>query len=176
MKLSNLTFVTLFLLLFLNLGVYAQTLDLYNVNQSKTLDKSLEIKYSFRKAKNTKEDFENFINTVSSLENSNLKDAYIAAQIILSSKFKKNPFSKINNFRKGRAKLEELFMKDSRALELRYIRLAIQLNTPVFLSYRNNIEEDKNFILNEIKTNKVLAAEVKTYFLNFLKRYELINS
>ena len=105
-----------------------------------------------------------------------MKDAYMAAQVMLSSKFKKNPFSKIQNFKKGRKKLEKLFLEYSNSLELRYIRLAVQLNTPALLSYRDNIKEDRDFILNEIKTSKVLASEVKLYLLDFLRRYELIDS
>ncbi|NQY79115.1 MAG: hypothetical protein HRT47_02265 [Candidatus Caenarcaniphilales bacterium] len=149
---------------------------MYTINQEDTLDKSLEIKYSYRKAKNTEADFETFKSIVSDLENSNLKDAYMAAQVMLSSKFKKNPFSKIQNFKKGRKKLEKLFLEYSNSLELRYIRLAVQLNTPALLSYRDNIKEDRDFILNEIKTSKVLASEVKLYLLDFLRRYELIDS
>lgn len=174
MKFLKLTFVLP--LLFSNFKVYAQTLDLYTINQAQALEKSLEIKYSYRKAKNTEVDFEKFKSIISGLENSNLKEAYMAAQTMLSSKFKKNPFSKISNFKKGREKLEELFLDYSNSLELRYIRLAVQLNTPALLSYRDNIEEDKNFILNEIKTSKILAADIKTYLLDFLRRYELINS
>ena len=98
MKISHLFFILL--ILFSSSKIYAKNLDLYTINQEDTLDKSLEIKYSYRKAKNTEADFETFKSIVSDLENSNLKDAYMAAQVMLSSKFKKNPFSGYFKIRK----------------------------------------------------------------------------
>ena len=55
MKISHLFFILL--ILFSSSKIYAKNLDLYTINQEDTLDKSLEIKYSYRKAKNTESDF-----------------------------------------------------------------------------------------------------------------------
>ena len=53
--------------------------------------------------------------------------------------------------------------------------MAIQLNVPRILNYRDNVKEDKIFIINEIQTNSSLAKELNTYFKDFLIRYELFD-
>ena len=37
----------------------------------------------------------------------------------------------------------------------------------LILNYRDNVQEDKIFMLNEIKTNPSLAKKLNTYFKDF---------
>lgn len=63
-----------------------------------------------------------------------------------------NPFTKLSVFNKGKALLDEAIKMDGKNLELRFLRLTIQVNVPGILNYSDQIEEDHAFI------NKNLAA------------------
>jgi len=62
-----------------------------------------------------------------------------------------NPFTKYQYFVSGKERLEEAIALEPTNMELRCLRLAMQLNTPIFLGYRSKIEEDKSFILGQME-------------------------
>ena len=55
---------------------------------------------------------------------------------------------KLKYFNRGSEKIDSAVDEDSSNIEIRFIRLVIQMNTPAFLNYDENIEEDKAFLLN----------------------------
>jgi hypothetical protein len=63
--------------------------------------------------------------------------------------------------------LEFAVSQEPENIEIRCLRLGIQENSPKFLKYRSNIQEDKTFILNQYeKTNSKAVKEfVKSYIL-----------
>ena len=54
-----------------------------------------------------------------------------------------NPYTKYTYFLDGKNLLEEAIKMAPTNIELRFLRLAVQLNTPAFLGYSKNIDEDK---------------------------------
>ena len=62
-----------------------------------------------------------------------------------------NPYTKFSHFLEGKKILEKAITKDPNNIELRFLRLTSQLNTPSFLGYQGNIAEDKASILNKAK-------------------------
>jgi hypothetical protein len=66
-----------------------------------------------------------------------------------------NPLSKYSNFNKGKKLLENAVKRDPKNLEIRFMRYICQEKTPSFLGYKENLEEDKKFILSEYKTRKM---------------------
>ena len=56
-------------------------------------------------------------------------------------------FDKMSNLKKGTAILEDALKKMPDNIELRFLRLSIQLNLPGFLGYNDNVESDKKFVL-----------------------------
>lgn len=57
-----------------------------------------------------------------------------------------NPFKKLSHFKTGRDILEEAIKQDVNNIELRFLRLTIQVNVPGFLGYHNELLADKTFI------------------------------
>jgi hypothetical protein len=51
--------------------------------------------------------------------------------------------------------LSEAIKKEPKNLEIRFMRYICQEKTPSFLGYKENLEEDKKFILSEYKTRKM---------------------
>ena len=71
--------------------------------------------------------------------------AYNAAGTMIGAKFEANPFRKIKNFSNGKNALEEVIRANPENPEFRFIRLAVQLNIPKMLSYKDNVKEDTTF-------------------------------
>ncbi len=64
------------------------------------------------------------------------------------------PLSKFNYFNSGKDKLEKAVKKYPQNVEIRYIRYAVQKESPGFLDYQSNLTEDRNMILkNYHQTN-----------------------
>ena len=93
--------------------------------------------------------------------------AYKGAVSALTAKYTKNNTERKDLFKSGVLLLEFAVSQKPQNIEIRCLRLSIQENSPKFLKYRSNIEEDKNFILNHYeKTNsKAVKDFVKSYIL-----------
>lgn len=86
------------------------------------------------------------------LEKSNIKEAkaYKAAMLLLKAKFAFFPFNKWSYFKNGSELLDSTIATNSKNVEMRYIRFLFQSEIPKFLGYHKNIEQDYNFIINNI--------------------------
>lgn len=71
---------------------------------------------------------------------------YTGAAKMLMAKHAFNPLTKYNWFSEGRSLLEQAIQSDRSNPELRYIRLSIQINTPAFLGYKNEMAADRAFL------------------------------
>lgn len=78
-----------------------------------------------------------------------------------------NPLSKYSYFNKGKKLLSTAVEKEPANVEIRYMRYMSQLNTPSFLGYKSNMEEDKKMIASEFKNLK--DEELKEYLKKYFK-------
>lgn len=60
------------------------------------------------------------------------------------------PTSKLSLFNKGKSKIEKAIAQDPNKVELRYIRLLVQLNAPSMLGYNDEISKDVSFFVQNI--------------------------
>ncbi len=103
------------------------------------------------------------------MELSNTLTGYVAGAKIMLAKHYWNPISKYLTFCEGRDELEGAINRDRKNFELRYLRLVIQSNSPYFLDYFDNINEDKEFIFQHFheflleETNAHFAEKVLSY-------------
>lgn len=72
---------------------------------------------------------------------------YKAGANMIMAKHVINPISKMSWFKKGKKMLEAAIKADMKDVELRCLRFGIQSNVPDFLNYKDNINQDKKFIL-----------------------------
>lgn len=93
--------------------------------------------------------------------------AYKGASIALLAKEEKKIKDKKNLFVEGVSYVEYAVEKSPNNIEVRFIRLGIQENTPKILKYKTNIEEDKLFILKQFKdiSSSNLRNHIKDYIL-----------
>ena len=83
-----------------------------------------------------------------------LQIGYKGANLMVMSKYGLMPAKKYEHFTKGKALLEKAISLDPTDLELIYLRYSIQLNAPSFLKYNNNLQEDRNILLANVKATK----------------------
>jgi hypothetical protein len=98
----------------------------------------------------------------------NLMSAYYGVNLILKSKYLKNPFKKLEYFEKGREILEDAIIKEPDNIELIFLRYTVQKKTPSILMYKKDIEEDYQFIKSELDSTK--DQRLKKYISQTLQK------
>jgi len=93
--------------------------------------------------------------------------AYKGAAIALLARNEKRIKDKKDLFVEGISYVEYAIEKAPNNIEVRFIRLGIQENTPKILKYKGDIEEDKQFILKQFKniSSSNLRHHIKDYIL-----------
>jgi hypothetical protein len=92
---------------------------------------------------------------------------YFATAKMVSSKYFLNPFVIIKVFNEGRTLLEKLISENVGDVELRYSRYTIQMNTPKFVGYDKCKLEDREILINFIRSSQDL--DLKEHILFYLK-------
>lgn len=74
-----------------------------------------------------------------------------------------NPISKLKTFERGKNNIEIAIKNAPDNYDVRYVRLSVQKNIPDFLNYKQNIEEDKRFLMENLDKvqSKVLFTKIK---------------
>lgn len=99
--------------------------------------------------------------------NTPVERGYEAAYHMFMAKHAGNPFKKMSYFKAGKAMLEKEITSNPQNVELRFIRLCIQFYVPKYLSYSDNIEADKKYLMNNLY--KISDKEVKDLIFQYLK-------
>ena len=100
--------------------------------------------------------------------------AYKGAVSTLMAKYTIKAKEKKEFFKIGVEFLEYALIKDPNNIEIRCLRLSVQENSPKFLNYRANIEEDKQFILDHYRA--ITLKEVRGIVKNYVLQSSLFNS
>lgn len=76
--------------------------------------------------------------------------AYAAAAVLCSAKYKPSPIAALQEFNKGKRLLELAISKDTSNVDARFLRYTIQLKAPSFLAYTSNCNADRNYLLSKL--------------------------
>jgi len=112
-----------------------------------------------------------FINELE-VDNSSEAKGYLAAMILMKSRFVKGPFSKFKYFKQGKKQLDQNISENLSIVEIRYIRFLMQKQIPDFLGYNKNIEEDFKIISN----NLLVSNLNKSFKIRMLKTMLLVDN
>ncbi|WP_108808756.1 hypothetical protein [Aquimarina spinulae] len=134
-----------------------------------------DIRDAYKTCNESKEKAEQFYElTQKGLQNKGaIYQAYHGAALALKASFSWNPFSKISYFNKAKKMIDEAILSEPNNIELRMIRLSIQTNTPKIADYYKNLEEDKDYIFDNI--DKVDDEELKLYVENFIAQSSIFS-
>lgn len=80
-----------------------------------------------------------------------IAESYFGSVIVMKAQYPFSPIKKFKYFSEG-TKLIEKSISTKQVVENTYLRLLIQLNTPRFLGYYKNIQEDITFIEKHVDT------------------------
>ena len=81
-----------------------------------------------------------------------VKYSYNIISNLMQCNFTLNPFIKYKLYKNSTQKLDSLILSNPQYTEIRLLRYLVQLNSPNFLAYHTNIDEDYNFIMSNIKS------------------------
>lgn len=92
---------------------------------------------------------------------------YRAAAEAMMGKYASAPWNKYSYCKQAMKSFSEAVSGDSGNIEIRYLRIAIQVHLPSFLHMSENIEEDKEVILANIdkSKDKILNRKIATFLL-----------
>ena len=96
--------------------------------------------------------------------------AYKGATLTLKAKFAEKRSDKKDFFKEGVSLIETATKAEPSNIEIRYIRMSVQENSPRFLGYYKNIEEDKQFILKNYAS--ISSTELKRFIKEFVLKSE----
>lgn len=91
-------------------------------------------------------------------------EPYLASAVMQKAQYAFLPTDKLKYFNRGKKRLEDFIHRHPENLEARYIRLLVQSEIPWFLSYKDQIKPDAEFILAHLK-----EADLPTDFKNLIK-------
>ncbi|WP_299254169.1 hypothetical protein [uncultured Aquimarina sp.] len=128
----------------------------------------VEVRNSYRYAKDSKENTEKFYELTQSInhEESTVLSAYYGCALTLKASFSKKTMDKISFFKQGKKLIEEAIQSDPDNIELRMIRLSVQTSAPRITRYYRDIEEDKSFLTKNI--DKVPSSKLKKFIKGFM--------
>lgn len=116
------------------IACYGQSMDLES------------IRANYKKAVSDKKLCLTMIRGLSKSTENSVHLTYLGAFQMIWAKHVTNPISKLKTFNKGKKNIDDAAKAEPNNLEIRIIRLSVQKNSPAFLGYKKNIEEDKKFI------------------------------
>lgn len=108
----------------------------------------IEVRELYYRASVEQAAVDELVNKLKSLGNSEpVWIGYMGMANMLKAKYAINPYKKLSHFHEGKSMLEEAISKAPRNVELRFLRLSVQLNAPAFLNYHNRQAEDLSTML-----------------------------
>lgn len=127
------------------------------------------VRNAYKEASHDKNKVAEFNNLLSSVTKKGdiVLVAYKGAAMTLKAKHSKVIKNKKKFFTEGVSYLEFAIEKAPTNIEARFIRIGVQENTPKFLKYKKNIDEDKQYILTQFSTIKssLLKKHIHDYIL-----------
>ena len=84
----------------------------------------------------------------------------------------KKPKDKLSLFKKGRIKFETALLANNENIEFHFLRLAIEEHAPKIVKYHNDIEKDKQLIINNFKS---LSPVVQNAVLDYCKSSKVLH-
>jgi hypothetical protein len=85
---------------------------------------------------------------------------------------------KLSYFSNGKSELEQAIKKSPGDVEIRFLRLATQLNAPSFLGYHSSVDQDKTMIINLLSQYKPNEPNAYLYYRisDFLLDTDILNA
>lgn len=125
-----------------------------------------EIRQAYSQVNNSTEKQQEFVTLLQkTTDDTPVIRAYRAAATIIASKSLKGK-QRTDLFKEGTSMLEKIVKEQSDDLEIRLIRLSVQEHLPKFLNYNKNINDDAQFIKDNL--SKIKDKELLNYVNSYI--------
>ena len=127
-----------------------------------------ELRRLYYKAAVNKKSWKQFSSLLSPIDTKSapLFICYKGVGEMMEAKYSIAPWSKLSSFKSGKRLIEEAVRKDGKNPEIRFLRYSIQTNLPSFLDYKDDIESDRKFLVNNL--NKIQDKSLKSNIVQYL--------
>lgn len=78
---------------------------------------------------------------------------YRGVAFTLKANYTYNPFKKLEFFNQGTELIDLALKLEPKNVEFRFLRLTVQEGSPSMLGYKDQISEDRKFVVNNISTS-----------------------
>ncbi len=128
--------------------------------KSREMDEMEHVRIHYVKAVTDKDICKQMIQELSAQEPINsVKKAYLGAFKMLWAKHSSNPLAKLSTFNAGKKYIENAVREAPENVEIRFIRLSVQKNSPAFLGYKQQIAHDRRFI--DLHRDRITSLQLK---------------
>ncbi len=128
------------------------------------------VRQHYQKAVHDKALCREMISRLRSGPRNNTQLAYLGALQAIWARHVFNPITKLATFSEGKANIKKAISEAPENAEIRFIRLSIQRNCPGFLGYRDNICEDREFLMSS--QDELSSALLKKMVTELLRQTE----
>ncbi len=104
--------------------------------------------------------------------NNPLLGGYAAGATMIMAKHCFSPYFKLAYFRKGKGMLQKAVDADIRNIELRFLRFGLQTNSPSFLGYHDQIDIDKEYLLESV--GRLQDVDLKRTIVSYLRNSDYV--
>ena len=125
------------------------------------------VRKNYKKSISDKKICKEMIDHLEKNNNDAIELAYFGAFQTIWAKHSVNPIEKLRTFKKGKINIDKAIKQKPNELESRFIRYSIQKESPKFLGYKDNIDEDEKLLQQNL--NQVRNPELKEMIINILK-------
>ena len=91
---------------------------------------------------------------------------YKGMAYLLQARQSINPYNKLYQFRRGRSLIEQAVHDDPENVEIHFMRYCVQTNSPSFIGYNKDINDDRKFVLKSM--HKVADEDLKKRINDYL--------
>ena len=92
--------------------------------------------------------------------------AYKGAVTTMTARYQKGTKLKKDVFKNGVSLLEFALTSEPENIEIRFVRLSVQQNSPKFLKYNSHLEVDKKYVLDHF--DDINSTNLKTYIKDYI--------
>lgn len=93
--------------------------------------------------------------------------AYNGAAHTAKAKYLGNVFSKYSQAKKGLGIMDKAVQKSPKNVEVRFVRYCTESNIPSVMPFTSHVEQDKTFIINNLKKDHAHYQAIKNFLLKY---------